>query len=127
MVPRGRTSLNRTRVQFRRNVLCAGRMSAREPQDRAPVCRPLRGLPRARVTVAVPLLVLACASVGALSSPLVALLLLIAAGSEAFTVTLRGARVSGSFAALVLAMALVGSVPAAGIAVGAALFDGAIS
>ena len=60
-------------------------------------------------------------------SPLAALLLLIAAGSEAFTVTLRGARVSGSFAALVLAMALLGPVPAAAIAIGAALFDGVIS
>ncbi len=102
-------------------------LSACVPQARPPDCRPTRGLSRTRVTVAVPLLVLACASVAALYSPLAALLLLIAAGSEAFTVSLRGARVSGSFAALVLAMALLGPVPAAAIAVGAALFDGVIS
>jgi putative nucleotidyltransferase with HDIG domain len=87
----------------------------------------MRGLSRSRVTVAVPLLVLAFASVAALYSPLAGLLLLIAAGSEAFTVTLRGARISGSFAALVLAMALLGPVPAAAIAAAAALFDGVIS
>jgi putative nucleotidyltransferase with HDIG domain len=84
-------------------------------------------LSRNRVTVAAPLLALAFAFVAAQGSPLAALLLLIAAGSEAFTVSLRGARVSGSYAALGLAMALLGPVPAAAIAVGAALFDGVIS
>src|SRR4051812_35466549 len=102
-------------------------MSAGEPQGGTRRCRRMRGLSRTRVTVAVPLLAVACASAAALCSPPAALLLLIAAGSEAFTVRLRGARVSGSFAALVLAMALLGPLPAAGIAVGAALFDGVIS
>ena len=60
-------------------------------------------------------------------SPLAGALLLIAAGSEAFTVTLRGARVSGSFAALVLAMALLGPVPAAAIGVATALFDNVLA
>ncbi len=82
---------------------------------------------RSRFIVPVALLALACAGTLALASPLAALLLVIAAGAEALTVSLRGARVSGSFAALVLAMALLGPVPAAAIAVAAALFDGLLS
>jgi putative nucleotidyltransferase with HDIG domain len=102
-------------------------MSACAPQAGPPECRRKRWLSRPRFIVAVSLLAAMCAGGVALYSPLAALLLLIAAGSEAFTVSFRGARVSGSFAALVLAMALLGPVPAAGIAVGAAFFDGVLS
>ena len=48
---------------------------------------------------------------------------MIAVVAEAFTVQFRGVRISGSFAALVLAMALLGPVPAAAIAVVAVVFD----
>jgi putative nucleotidyltransferase with HDIG domain len=50
-------------------------------------------------------------------------LLVVAVVAEAFTVQFRGVRISGSFAALVLAMALLGPVPAAAIAVVAVVFD----
>ena len=43
-------------------------------------------------------------------------LLAIAVAGEAMTIHFRGARLSGSFAALVLAMALLGPLPAAAIA-----------
>jgi putative nucleotidyltransferase with HDIG domain len=50
-------------------------------------------------------------------------LLVIAVVAEAFSVRFRGVRISGSFAALVLAMALLGPVPAAAVAVVAVVFD----
>ncbi|HWK27252.1 MAG TPA: HD-GYP domain-containing protein [Solirubrobacter sp.] len=84
-------------------------------------------MPRSRFIAAAALLVLACAATAALVSPAAALLLAIAAGGEVFTVQLRGMRISGSLAALVLAMALLGPVPAAAIAVAAALFDAAVT
>jgi putative nucleotidyltransferase with HDIG domain len=84
-------------------------------------------LSRKRDIVAVVLLVLASALTAASASPLAGALLLVAAGSEAFTITFRRARVSGSFAALVLAMAMLGPWPAAAIGIAAALFDSVIS
>jgi len=82
---------------------------------------------RPRDIVAVALLVLAGVGSTILVSPLAGALLLIAAASEAFTVTLRGARVSGSFAALVLAMALLGPLEAAGIGVATAVVDNVLA
>ena len=82
---------------------------------------------RVRVIVGVASLGFACAGMAVLVSPLGALLLAIAAGSEAFTVWFRGARVSGSFAAVVLATALLGAGPAVAVAVGAVLFDHALA
>src|ERR1700754_2391705 len=51
------------------------------------------------------------------------LLLAVAVAGEAMTIHLRTARWSGSFAALVLAMALLGPLPAAAIAVASVLID----
>jgi len=58
---------------------------------------------------------------------LVLLLLVLAVGSDALTIEFRGIRVSGSFLALVLAMALLGPAPAAAIGAGSALIDVAVS
>jgi putative nucleotidyltransferase with HDIG domain len=82
-----------------------------------------RGVPRNHVNFVVALLALACAGTVVPSTPLATLLLVIAVAGEAFAVQFRGARVSGSFGALVVAMALLGPVPAAAIAVVAVLFD----
>jgi putative nucleotidyltransferase with HDIG domain len=57
---------------------------------------------------------------------LVLLLLILAVGSEALTVELRGVRMSGSFLAIVLAMALLGPAPAVAIGVASVLVDGLI-
>jgi putative nucleotidyltransferase with HDIG domain len=54
---------------------------------------------------------------------LVLLLLVLAVGSDALTIEFRGIRISGSFLALVLAMALLGPAPAAAIGVLATLID----
>src|SRR3954453_2090749 len=54
---------------------------------------------------------------------LVLLLLVLAVGSDALTMEFRGIRISGSFLALVLAMALLGPAPAAAIGVGATAID----
>jgi putative nucleotidyltransferase with HDIG domain len=54
---------------------------------------------------------------------LIGLLLVLAIGSEALTIEVRGVRMSGSFLALVLAMALLGPAPAAAIGVVSVLFD----
>src|SRR5690349_4329437 len=54
---------------------------------------------------------------------LVLLLLVLAVGSDALTIEFRGIRISGSFLALVLAMALLGPAPAATIGVVATLID----
>src|SRR3954454_24650781 len=54
---------------------------------------------------------------------LVLLLLVLAIGSDALTIEFRGIRISGSFLALVLAMALLGPAPAAAIGVIATLID----
>ncbi|MGH2969680.1 MAG: HD-GYP domain-containing protein [Solirubrobacteraceae bacterium] len=54
---------------------------------------------------------------------LLGLLLVLAVGSEALTIEVRGVRMSGSFLALVLAMALLGPAPAAAIGVGSVLCD----
>jgi putative nucleotidyltransferase with HDIG domain len=53
-------------------------------------------------------------------------LLAIAIAGEAMTIHFRGARLSGSFPALVLAMALLGPIPAAGIAVAAIVVPDAV-
>jgi putative nucleotidyltransferase with HDIG domain len=58
---------------------------------------------------------------------LVLLLLVLAVGSDALTIEFRGIRVSGSFLALVLAMALLGPAPAAAIGAGSAVIDMAVS
>ena len=54
---------------------------------------------------------------------LVLLLLVLAVGSDALTIEFRGIRISGSFLALVLAMALLGPAPAGVIGVVATLID----
>jgi putative nucleotidyltransferase with HDIG domain len=57
---------------------------------------------------------------------LVLLLLVLAVGSDALTIEFSGIRVSGSFLALVLAMALLGPAPAAAIGVVATVIDALI-
>jgi putative nucleotidyltransferase with HDIG domain len=57
---------------------------------------------------------------------LVGLLFLLAAGSEILTVEMRGIRMSGSFLAIVLAMALLGPAPAVAIGVACELLDAAV-
>src|SRR3954447_13975446 len=54
---------------------------------------------------------------------LVFLLLVLAIGSDALTIDFRGIRISGSFLAIVLAMALLGPAPAAAIGVLATTVD----
>jgi putative nucleotidyltransferase with HDIG domain len=90
------------------------------------------GLKRARVILLAETSVLAAGLViAALSSRasewspayLVALLLVLAIGSEAMTIELRRVRMSGSFLALVLAMALLGPAPAAAIGAVSVLAD----
>src|SRR4051812_35232266 len=90
------------------------------------------GLNRARVILLAETSVLAAGLViAALSSRasdwgpvyLVALLLVLAIGSEAMTIELRRVRMSGSFLALVLAMALLGPAPAAAIGCVSVLAD----
>jgi putative nucleotidyltransferase with HDIG domain len=54
---------------------------------------------------------------------LVLLLLVLAVGSDTLTIEFRGIRISGSFLALVLAMALLGPAPAAAIGIVATLID----
>jgi putative nucleotidyltransferase with HDIG domain len=54
---------------------------------------------------------------------LVMLLFVLSIGSEALTVEVRGVRMSGSFLAIVLAMALLGPAPAVAIAVGSVVVD----
>jgi putative nucleotidyltransferase with HDIG domain len=58
---------------------------------------------------------------------LVLLLLVLAVGSDILTIEFREIRVSGSFLAIVLAMALLGPAPAAAIGAGSALIDILIS
>ena len=54
---------------------------------------------------------------------LVAVILVLALASDLFAVSHHGQRISGSFLALVLAMALLGPAPAAAIGVASVLFD----
>jgi putative nucleotidyltransferase with HDIG domain len=54
------------------------------------------------------------------------LLFVLAIGSDVLTVEIRGLRISGCFIAIVLAMALLGPVPAAVIGVGSSAFDSCI-
>jgi putative nucleotidyltransferase with HDIG domain len=58
---------------------------------------------------------------------LVLLLLVLAIGSDVLTIDFRGIRVSGSFMAIVLAMALLGPAPAAAIGVVATAVDASLS
>jgi putative nucleotidyltransferase with HDIG domain len=58
---------------------------------------------------------------------LVGLLFVLAVGSEALTIEVRGVRMSGSFLALVLAMALLGPAPAAAIGMGSVLVDAIVT
>src|SRR3954470_14894580 len=87
---------------------------------------------RSTVLAAVEALVLASAlAVAALTSTasdwqppaLVAVLLVLALVSDLFAVSYGGQRISGSFLALVLAMALLGPAPAAAIGIASVLFD----
>ena len=57
------------------------------------------------------------------SPALIGLLFVLAVGSDALTVEVRGIRVSGAFLAIVLAMALLGPAPAAAIGAVSALVD----
>ena len=92
-------------------------------QDTTLARRSNHGLPRNHVNLVVALLAVVCAGTVVPQTPLATSLLVIAVVGEAFTVQFRGVRISGSFAALVLAMALLGPVPAAAIAVARSLFD----
>jgi len=56
------------------------------------------------------------------SLPLIALLLVLAIGSEQMRIEIRGIHISGSFIALVLAMTLLGPAPAVAIGVGSDLW-----
>jgi putative nucleotidyltransferase with HDIG domain len=58
---------------------------------------------------------------------LVLLLFVLAVGSDVLTVEIRGLRVSGSFLAIVLAMALLGPAPAVAIGIGCTLIDAVVS
>jgi putative nucleotidyltransferase with HDIG domain len=58
---------------------------------------------------------------------LVLLLLVLAIGSDVLTIEFRGIHVSGSFLALVLAMALLGPAPAAAVGIAATAIDAALS
>ena len=51
---------------------------------------------------------------------------MLAIGSDVLTVEIRGLRISGCFIAIVLAMALLGPIPAAVIGVGSSAFDSCI-
>jgi putative nucleotidyltransferase with HDIG domain len=81
------------------------------------------GLPRNHVNLVVVALAIVCAGTAVPQTPVATLLLVIAVAGEAFTVQFRSVRISGSFAALVLAMALLGPVPAAAIGVVSVVFD----
>jgi putative nucleotidyltransferase with HDIG domain len=80
-------------------------------------------LPRHYVNLGIALLAVVCAGTVVPQTPLATSLLVVAIVAEAFSVQFRGVRISGSFAALVLAMALLGPVPAAAVAVIAVVFD----
>lgn len=94
-------------------------------------------MPRRQVTLsAVSAALLACALACAAwvsraedweSLSLIGMLFVLAAGSEMLSFELRGLRLSGSFLALVLAMALLGPAPAAVIGVACSLVDAMIS
>ena len=73
-------------------------------------------------------IVAACVSTAADWQPteLVILLFVLSVGSEALTVEVRTVRMSGSFLAIVLAMALLGPAPAVAIAVGSVIVDAVI-
>jgi putative nucleotidyltransferase with HDIG domain len=58
---------------------------------------------------------------------LVGLLLVLAVGSDAVAIEVRGVRVSGSFLAIVLAMALLGPAPAVALGAASSLIDGLVS
>src|ERR1700709_2192152 len=58
---------------------------------------------------------------------LVLLLFTLAVGSDMLTVEIRGLRASGSFLAIVLAMALLGPAPAAAIGAGSVAIDAVVS
>src|SRR5689334_18467462 len=58
---------------------------------------------------------------------LVLLLFVLAVGSDMLTVEVRGLRVSGSFLAIVLAMALLGPAPAVAIGVASVAIDAIVS
>jgi putative nucleotidyltransferase with HDIG domain len=60
-------------------------------------------------------------------SALVGLLLVLAVGSDAVAIEVRSVRVSGSFLAIVLAMALLGPAPAVALGAASSLIDGAVS
>jgi putative nucleotidyltransferase with HDIG domain len=83
-------------------------------------------LPRNHVNLVVALLAVVCAGTIVPQTPLATVLLAIAVVGEAFTVQFRSVRISGSFAALVLAMAFLGPVPAAAVAVVAVVFENLI-
>ena len=86
---------------------------------------------RALISACYLTVLVAAAIVGAMTSheaewqpiELVFLLLVLAIGSDILTIEFRGIRVSGSFLAIVLAMALLGPAPAAAIGAASALLD----
>jgi putative nucleotidyltransferase with HDIG domain len=83
------------------------------------------------ILVAQTAVLLACVSIAALTSEtqdwqpveLVLLLLVLSVGSESLTLEVRGVRMSGSFLAIVLAMALLGPGPAVAIALASVIVD----
>jgi putative nucleotidyltransferase with HDIG domain len=86
------------------------------------------------ITLALAVLALSGAGAVACNDPadwrpfaLVGLLLTLAIGSDAVSIEVRGLRVSGSFLALVLAMALLGPAPAVALGLVSSLIDGVVS
>jgi putative nucleotidyltransferase with HDIG domain len=87
-------------------------------------------IPAAQIAVLVAVIGIAfAASTAADWEPvaLVALLFVLAVGSDVLSVELRGVRVSGAFLAIVLAMVLLGPAPAVAIGFFSALIDGVLS
>src|SRR4051812_33514346 len=91
-----------------------------------------RVLTRRTSTTVVAALLLCAGVIGAVASsrasdwhplPLVVLLVVLAHGSELMTLDMRGVRMSGSFLAFVLAMALLGPAPAVAISLSCAVVD----
>jgi putative nucleotidyltransferase with HDIG domain len=86
------------------------------------------------ITLAVAVLTISGAAALACNDPadwqplsLVGLLLTLAVGSDAVSIEVKGLRISGSFLALVLAMALLGPAPAVAIGLASSLIDGIVS
>ena len=84
-------------------------------------------LPRNHVNLAIALVAVVCAGTVVPQTPLATSLLVVAVVAEAFSIQFRGVRISGGFAALVVAMALLGPLPAAAIGGVSVVFENLIA